>query len=184
MVDPVAEWVDMGHSETESESTELTIYISMADSVKFRWSLELFFGWLCKLLFIPRIILIPSTAYYSGNYLRTIGSGLAVKESQGFLVRVQADHGYSFWEKRYTMYHCCSPMPVGTHRRLLKLPFASVLSNKSTFHFFGSLHEPLLLLSGEGEWTHGKATRQSCRPTDCKQLLSLLHFLTLKSLHN
>ena len=76
MVDPVAEWVDMGHSETESESTELTIYISMADSVKFRWSLELFFGWLCKLLFIPRIILIPSTAYYSGNYSRTIGSGL------------------------------------------------------------------------------------------------------------
>jgi len=49
MVDPwpVAEWVDTGgHSETESESTELTIYdiISMADSVKFRWSLELFFG--------------------------------------------------------------------------------------------------------------------------------------------
>ena len=44
MVDPVAEWVDMGHSETES--TELTIYISMADSVKFRWSLELFLIWL------------------------------------------------------------------------------------------------------------------------------------------
>ena len=71
MVDPVAEWVDKGHSETESESTELT-----ADSVKFRWSLELFFGWLCKLLFIPGIILIPSTAYYSRNYSRTIGSGL------------------------------------------------------------------------------------------------------------
>ena len=34
MVDPVAEWVYTGHSETESESTELTIYISMADSVK------------------------------------------------------------------------------------------------------------------------------------------------------
>ena len=63
MVDPVA---DMGHSETESESTELAIYISMADSVRFCWSLELFFGWLCKLLFIPRIILIPSTSYYSG----------------------------------------------------------------------------------------------------------------------
>ena len=76
MVDQVAEWVDTGHSETESVSTKLTIYISMADSVKFRWSLELFFGWLCKLLFVPRIILIPSTAYYSGNYSRTIGSGL------------------------------------------------------------------------------------------------------------
>ena len=76
MVDPVAEWVDMGHSETESESTELTIYISMTDSVKFCWSQELFFGWLCKLLFIPGIILIPSTAYYSANYSRTIGSGL------------------------------------------------------------------------------------------------------------
>ena len=76
MVDPVAEWVDTGQSETESESTELTIYISMGDSVKFHWSLELFFGWLCKLLFIPRIILIPNTAYYSGNYSRTIGSGL------------------------------------------------------------------------------------------------------------
>jgi len=62
----------MGHLETESESTELNIYISMADSVKFRWSPELFFGWLCKLLFIPRIILIPSTAYYSRNYSRTI----------------------------------------------------------------------------------------------------------------
>jgi len=47
MVNPVAEWVDTGHSETESESTALTIYISMADSVKFRWSLELVFGWLC-----------------------------------------------------------------------------------------------------------------------------------------
>ena len=34
MVDPAAEWVDTGHSETESESTKLTIYISMADSVK------------------------------------------------------------------------------------------------------------------------------------------------------
>ena len=81
MVDPVAEWVDTGHSETESESTELTIYISMADRyhdfVKFHWSLELFFGWLRKLLFIPRIILIASTAYYSGNYSRTLGSGLA-----------------------------------------------------------------------------------------------------------
>ena len=76
MVDPVAEWVHKGHSEAESESTELTIYISMADSVKFRWSPELFFGWLCKLLFVPRIILIPSTAYYSRNYSRTIGSGL------------------------------------------------------------------------------------------------------------
>jgi len=64
VVDPVAEWVDTGHSETESESTELTIYISMADSVKFRWSPELFFGWLCKLWFIPRIILVPNTAYY------------------------------------------------------------------------------------------------------------------------
>ena len=42
MVDPVAEWVDTRHSETESESTELTIYICMADSVKFRWPLELF----------------------------------------------------------------------------------------------------------------------------------------------
>jgi len=72
MVDPVAEWVDTGHSETESESTELTIYISMADryhdSVKFRWSLEKLFGWLCKLLFIPGIILFLSIAYYSGNY--------------------------------------------------------------------------------------------------------------------
>jgi len=29
-----------------------------------------------KLLFIPGIILIPSSAYYSGNYSRTIGSGL------------------------------------------------------------------------------------------------------------
>ena len=76
MVDPVAEWVDTGHSETESESTELTIYISTADSVKFRWSPELFFGWLCKLLFIPGIILISSTANYSGNYSRTMGSGL------------------------------------------------------------------------------------------------------------
>jgi len=27
-------------------------------------------------MFTPRIILIPSTAYYSGNYSRTIGSGL------------------------------------------------------------------------------------------------------------
>ena len=27
MVDPVAEWVDTWHSDTESESTELTIYI-------------------------------------------------------------------------------------------------------------------------------------------------------------
>jgi len=71
VVNPAAEWVDTGHSETE-----LTIYISMADSVKFRWSPELFLGWLCKLLFIPGIIRIPSTAYYSRNYLRTIGSGL------------------------------------------------------------------------------------------------------------
>ena len=76
VVNPVAEWVDTGHSETESESTELTIYISTADSVKFRWSPELFFGWLCKLLFIPGIILISSTANYSGNYSRTMGSGL------------------------------------------------------------------------------------------------------------
>ena len=38
--------------------------------------IQLFFGWLCELLFIPGIILIPSTAYYSGNYRRTIGSGL------------------------------------------------------------------------------------------------------------
>ena len=69
--DPVAEWVDMG-TQTESESTELTIYIRMADSVKFRWSPELFFGLVCKLLFIPGIILIPTTADdYSRSYSRS-----------------------------------------------------------------------------------------------------------------
>ena len=46
-VDPVAEWVDTGHSETESKLTKLTIYISMADysladSVNFCFFLELF----------------------------------------------------------------------------------------------------------------------------------------------
>ena len=67
----VAEWVGTGHSESE-----LTIYNSIADSVRFRGSPGLFFGRLCKLLFIAGIILIPSTAYYSRNYSRTIGSSL------------------------------------------------------------------------------------------------------------
>jgi len=54
-----------GHSKTESELTELTIYISMADysladSVNFCLFLELF-------------LLLPK---YSGNYSRTIGAGL------------------------------------------------------------------------------------------------------------
>jgi len=102
MVDPVAEWVDTGHSETESESTELTIYISMADSVKFQWSLELFFGWLCKLLFIPRIILIPSTAYYSGKYSRTIGSGLLLRQS--LLIFIAANRSPT--TLNYTLHLC------------------------------------------------------------------------------
>ena len=56
MVDPVAEWVDTGHSETEteSESTELTIYISMADSVNFCLFPELFL--FPTLPIIPEII--------------------------------------------------------------------------------------------------------------------------------
>ena len=58
-----------GRSETESELTELTIYISMADY---------FLADSVNFCLFPELFLFPVLPiYYSRNYSRTIGSGLA-----------------------------------------------------------------------------------------------------------